>query len=234
MYSGTRHLLSELCIRGPVGCVDGSQIVDGASGALLASFPISVGGLKFASAKIRARDLVSFVFVGDRLYSDRSGARFARYTAAWTPEQVQIDDVLDVARWNGSDPVSGLLCLGSEHAVKACAEDLEQSASDFVLVLTFPMPFGPLPRTWGMLVRAANVSKGSAIRWIAQYHGVGLEQTIAIGDWLNDIPMLRIAGRSFAMAQSEASVKAVASDVLEANDVRGAAIHESAERAGLL
>ncbi len=234
MFSGTRKLVKELGISGPVGCIDGSQIVDGGSGALMASFPLPGEELGLAAQSIRAHELTSFVFAGDRLHSDRNGVRYSRYTAAWTPDQVQVDDVLDIERWNPGADVSCVLCIGAEQAVRGCARELEHSENARLSVLTFPMPFGPRPRTWGMLVRAAHVTKGSAVQWIADYYGVALEETIAIGDWLNDIPMLRIAGRSFAMAQSDPSVKAAASDVLEANDVRGAGIHESAERAGLL
>jgi hypothetical protein len=234
MFSGTRQLVKELGISGPVGCVDGSQIIDSGTGALLASFPLSREGLERAARSIRAHQLASFVFVGDRLHSDRNGERFSRYTAAWTPDQVRVDDVLDIERWNPTAAVSCLLCIGAEEAIRTCTAELEHTAHASLCVLTFQMPFEPKPRTWGMLVRAAHVTKGSAIRWIAEYHRVSLEETIAIGDWLNDIPMLRIAGRSFAMAQSDPSVKAAASDILEANDVRGAGIHESAARAGLL
>jgi hydroxymethylpyrimidine pyrophosphatase-like HAD family hydrolase len=59
-------------------------------------------------------------------------------------------------------------------------------------------------------------------------------EVVAVGDWLNDIPMLRVAGRSFVMAQAPDEVKAVATDELEADFVSGGGIAEAADRAGLL
>ena len=43
-----------------------------------------------------------------------------------------------------------------------------------------------------------------------------LSEVIAVGDWLNDIPMLETAGRSYAMAHAPDEVKAAATEVLKA------------------
>jgi hydroxymethylpyrimidine pyrophosphatase-like HAD family hydrolase len=85
-----------------------------------------------------------------------------------------------------------------------------------------------------MIVRAAGIDKGTAIDWLCQHYGVAPEETVAVGDWLNDVPMLRRVGRGFAMAQAPDEVKAVASDVLKADAFGGGGLAEAAERAGLL
>jgi hydroxymethylpyrimidine pyrophosphatase-like HAD family hydrolase len=59
-------------------------------------------------------------------------------------------------------------------------------------------------------------------------------EVVAVGDWLNDIPMLRRAGRSFAMAQAPHAVKAAATDILKASAHTGGGLAEAAQRAGLL
>jgi hydroxymethylpyrimidine pyrophosphatase-like HAD family hydrolase len=88
--------------------------------------------------------------------------------------------------------------------------------------------------TWGLVVRASGVDKGTAIDWVARHHGVTAAEVVAVGDWLNDIPMLRRAGRSFAMAQAPNAVKAAATDILKANHTSGGGLAEAAIRAGLL
>ena len=55
-----------------------------------------------------------------------------------------------------------------------------------------------------------------------------------MGDWLNDVPMLQRVGRGFAMAQAPDELKAVASDVLEADAWTGGGLAEAARRAGLV
>ncbi|HWL89184.1 MAG TPA: HAD hydrolase family protein, partial [Polyangiaceae bacterium] len=78
--------------------------------------------------------------------------------------------------------------------------------------------------SWGLIVRAIGGNKGSALEWIASHHGLSLEETVCIGDWLNDVPMFAKAGRSFAMGQAPDEVKNAASDVLEETSEEGGGI----------
>ena len=55
-----------------------------------------------------------------------------------------------------------------------------------------------------------GVDKGSALAHLARRLGVAPEQTMAFGDNTNDLPMLRFAGASVAMANGEASVRRAA------------------------
>jgi hydroxymethylpyrimidine pyrophosphatase-like HAD family hydrolase len=91
-----------------------------------------------------------------------------------------------------------------------------------------------LAGSWGMVVRASGVDKGTAITWLAEHYGVGLDDVVAVGDWLNDVPMLQRAGQSYAMAQAPAEVKQAAKFLLEADIWQGGGVAEAAERAGLI
>jgi hydroxymethylpyrimidine pyrophosphatase-like HAD family hydrolase len=69
---------------------------------------------------------------------------------------------------------------------------------------------------------------------MAAHYGISLDEIVALGDWVNDIPMLRRVGLSFAMAQAPEIVQDAADAVLRADDESGGALLEAAERAGLL
>ena len=66
-----------------------------------------------------------------------------------------------------------------------------------------------------MLVRKAGCSKGSAVEFLAAHHGCTLDEVAVVGDWINDVPMFEVAGRSFVMGQAPEHVKAKATDRLE-------------------
>jgi hydroxymethylpyrimidine pyrophosphatase-like HAD family hydrolase len=57
---------------------------------------------------------------------------------------------------------------------------------------------------------APGVNKGRAMRYLARRLGVGLRETLAIGDQLNDLEMIAEAGTGVAMAGSPAEVRAAA------------------------
>lgn len=59
-------------------------------------------------------------------------------------------------------------------------------------------------------VMPRGVSKGSALTWLQCELGVGVEETAAFGDHLNDVEMLRVAGHSYAVADAQPEVAAIA------------------------
>lgn len=72
-------------------------------------------------------------------------------------------------------------------------------------------------------VTAMLANKGEALATLAEFLGVPLEQTAALGDGGNDPAMFHRAGLSIAMGQAEEAVKRQADVVTEANTEDGAA-----------
>ena len=54
-----------------------------------------------------------------------------------------------------------------------------------------------------------EISKASALRSLAEKLGIAIEETMAIGDAYNDLPMLKAAGKSIAMGNAFPEVKEV-------------------------
>jgi len=60
---------------------------------------------------------------------------------------------------------------------------------------------------------ASGVSKGKAVEVLASHLGISISEVIAIGDGINDIPLLSTAGLAVAMGNAPDEVKAVADHV---------------------
>jgi hydroxymethylpyrimidine pyrophosphatase-like HAD family hydrolase len=73
-----------------------------------------------------------------------------------------------------------------------------------------------------------GASKGEALRTLAAHLRIPLAEVAAIGDGRNDIAMLRLAGRSAAMAQALAEVREAADLVVPSNSEEG--VLEALER----
>ena len=63
-------------------------------------------------------------------------------------------------------------------------------------------------------VVANGTDKGSSLGVIQKKFGISREETIAFGDNGNDIGMMKLAGRSYAVANARDEVKAVADEVI--------------------
>ncbi len=75
-----------------------------------------------------------------------------------------------------------------------------------------------------LTVFSPRASKGEGLRWLAQHLGIPLEQTLAIGDGVNDISMLREAGLGVAMGNAARETQEAARVVTATNDEDGAAL----------
>ena len=72
-------------------------------------------------------------------------------------------------------------------------------------------------------ISAAGVTKASTLALLCAELGIGPAEVVAFGDMPNDLPMLRWAGTSYAMANAHASVLDVAGSVAPSNDDDGVA-----------
>ncbi|UPM56321.1 Cof-type HAD-IIB family hydrolase [Gottfriedia acidiceleris] len=68
-----------------------------------------------------------------------------------------------------------------------------------------------------------NGNKGYGLKAMASYFNIPLENTVAIGDEKNDLPMFNIAGLSIAMGNAEEEVKLSCDVVTLSNDENGVA-----------
>ncbi len=68
-----------------------------------------------------------------------------------------------------------------------------------------------------------NGHKGNGIRVMAEYFNIPIEDTVAIGDNFNDIPMLEAAGLSVAMGNGDPAIKEMADVVTLTNNEHGVA-----------
>lgn len=72
-------------------------------------------------------------------------------------------------------------------------------------------------------ISAAGVTKASTLALVCAELGVAPEEVVAFGDMPNDLPMLRWAGTSYAVANAHPSVRAAAGAVAPGNDEDGVA-----------
>jgi Cof subfamily protein (haloacid dehalogenase superfamily) len=73
-------------------------------------------------------------------------------------------------------------------------------------------------------ISAAGVSKAAALARFCEQRGIASERVIAFGDMPNDLPMLRWAGHSVAVANAHPDVLAEADEVTASNDAAGVAL----------
>jgi len=234
MYSGTRQIARDLAIRGPIACVDGSHIVaaDTDRDLVVRHFaPGPAGWLRELLAETRP---TTFLFAGEGIVHDAAAGPQLPYLRLWTPRLLEVKDVFAPALWLGEQGPMAVVSLAAAEQIQPLAARINRPEAPGLQASAFNLGPTGIDALWGMVVRAAGTDKGTALAWVASHYGLRTDQVVAVGDWVNDVPMLRTAGRSFAMGQAPSEVKAAATDVLRASVRTGGGIAEAARRSGLL
>lgn len=212
LYSGSRHVAQWLGLEGPVGCVDGSQVMLHAE---LHSRPLELAALHGPHA-LHLRELLSrreaarFYVAGDRIVHDAAGAPFTPYVATWTGVLEETEDLHRHPLWEDAAGVMAAIVVGNLRDIEATAAEIRAELGSHAHLLSFPLT--RLEGLGGMVVRAPGRSKGTALRSIGAHYGIGVEEMVAVGDWYNDQPMFEVAGRSFAMKTAPEELRALATD----------------------
>ena len=234
LYSGTRDIARSLAIRGPIACLEGSHIVRVADDHPMVARPLSrrsAAGLRQLLSEDRP---VVFVLALDGISYDMSGRHYLEYLKTWSRRVQLVGDVLEPEHWNAVATPTAAVVIGPELHIRGLQQCITRDSEPELQVAAFGLGPAGHQGLWGMVVRQAGADKGTAVAWMARHYGVPQNAVVAVGDWLNDIPMLRAAGRSFAMAQAPSEVLASATDRLESDALQGGGIAEAAERAGIL
>jgi 5-amino-6-(5-phospho-D-ribitylamino)uracil phosphatase len=117
--------------------------------------------------------------------------------------------------------------MGNEAAVR----ELAQEAADANFAgetLVERQTFVPGSLWWQVDFSARGCSKGSAVRALCAIHGIDAGETIAVGDGINDLDLIRSAGLGIAMGNAISEVKREARVVVADNASDGVA--EALER----
>jgi Cof subfamily protein (haloacid dehalogenase superfamily) len=224
LRSGATAAARRCGIEGAIACVEGSHIVDLGTGATLAHHPIDgeiAGGLRDAFA---AAGLAGFVFDADGIHHDTAGEKFARYITTWSPNLRVVEDA---AAWQCT-PLAAV-AIGEPDAAAAMHDELLRDRPGDLFSVRFPVH--AFPGAHAVLCRAAGPSKGTALAELCRAAGCATSDAVVVGDWVNDVPMFDVAGRSFAMSTSPDDVRARATDVLPTAQGEGGGIAEAIRRA---
>jgi 5-amino-6-(5-phospho-D-ribitylamino)uracil phosphatase len=155
--------------------------------------------------------------VYDRWLTDRVDPKFLTETSRLFPP-----DAITPVEGMCAEPVTKVLLMGEPPMI-----------SDLKLRLLESHPHLSLIRSDPDLIQIMHpgVNKGTALKVVAESYGVPMDQVMAIGDAVNDIPMLLAAGVAIAMDNAPPQVKQITHWVAPSNNDHG--VHAALARYGL-
>jgi Cof subfamily protein (haloacid dehalogenase superfamily) len=216
MRDAVATLHEQIGARGPHILHNGAEIR--ADGTTVATWSLTTDEI---------RDLLDIAATNDDLYLEVY-AESGFHVSAW--------DERARAHWDllGSEPLSVIERaedLAGIAAPKATFATFTNEALSWLLdrLEDLRLEAGPAgspltPDLCYVNVARPGVTKGAALRRAAEHLGLELSQVAAVGDALNDVSMLEVAGTAIAMGQAEPEIQAAAHLVVPKVDEHGVVV----------
>ncbi|GAB2936124.1 Cof-type HAD-IIB family hydrolase [Rhodococcus aerolatus] len=222
--TGTTALLAQLGHTGPDVVHNGAAVVEDEHE--LATWPLPGAAAAELVAWCLAEELYAELYVGRGFWvTDRRASAQPLWDEISGPPDGLVAE-LDAAAAGIVKATVTVAPGGSTDPVVAVAQRLGLTAE----LSTAPA----LPGAGIVNITAPGVTKGRALGWLAEHHGLDLATTAAVGDGPNDLSMLARAGTAVAMADAPAEVRAAAHLVAPGVGDDGAAVVLELAAAGLL
>ncbi|MDR1558522.1 MAG: Cof-type HAD-IIB family hydrolase [Clostridiales bacterium] len=159
---------------------------------------------------LKSRGASVLVYQGGDLYAEHKSADIMTYgKGAMLPVNI-LNDFREL-----SGDVSKILVRGEKGFIRRVEESLRDTAAgrcNAFFSADVLLEYCPL-----------EADKGAGMEKVCAHYGISPEETIAVGDQNNDIPMLRLAGLGIAVANATEEAKAAADQVADATNDQNAA-----------
>ena len=221
---GVRKLCKAWGFSDPVICTNGAQIFASPEGPVWASFTIPMAIARSVARLADENGWEVNTSVGNRSYFRQRPGQLLGPVRHWS--DVSMEDSQELPRLvivpTNEEALVGeplRMLLHQREAIAAVRNLTDQFWQD-CRTETYYEPDG---RVHSLCVLPREADKGSALEFVARKLEIPLDQTLAIGDNANDMPMFAAAGVSAAMGNATPEVKAAATVVGPSNDDEGVA-----------
>lgn len=214
MPLSSRRFIEQLGISLPVIACQGAIIRHLGSGEILYRKVIESSLAAETVSKILADGLYCQIYIKDSIYTPdyKKWEKYCKPISHLEPVEADLLDVI------GREPegLEKIMVIGEEdllHEVYLAYRRL--FAGRIYLTISKPN---------FLEISNIEVNKGAALAFLAGKYGIAREEIMAIGDELNDLEMIKLAGIGVAMGNARQEVKEAANYVTLTNNEDGAAL----------
>ena len=184
-------IAKKLGLKGIVSGMQGHMIADIETGKLLVDGGMEKGDVITVLKKLEEMDAHTHLYDENTFYVNKIDEFTAHYETATGTKGVYVNQPLSVLVENDIIKAKKVfVMLMPENRQKVYDKIKEILPSGLEVVCSGP---------YSVEVISTVYSKGTALEYFSKYYGVPLENILCVGDALNDLPMLRIAGKGLAV-----------------------------------
>lgn len=212
MFSSALPFAQKLKVNIPIITYNGALIQDTQQGTQLFSKKISPPVARLILQTCKTNNWYVQCYIDDKLYVANDCAYARQYSSlAGVPFYPLGDDF-----FNLSLPQDKMLIIAEPEQLTAIQAQLVSLAGEEICFTSSKSKFIECVHR--------DVNKGVAIKKLADYLNVDLDEVMAVGDSFNDVEMLKTAGLGIAMGNAPTPVKNIAKAITSSNQDDGLAV----------
>jgi Cof subfamily protein (haloacid dehalogenase superfamily) len=211
LFGGTRWVAEALGVTGPVAVMNGCELRDVGSREAMFGAYVTPELATDLHDLLHEHTLAPFLFESGGIHYGAHLPHLSSYLGIWTDSLVAHDSLRTTAPWASSREVVAVSACGPLDQVDAVRARITERIGAEHVAIRFQTFHGD-----GFLEIRRDEDKGKAIHRLAAHHGIDVEDVVTVGDWINDVPMLLAAGRSFAVAHAHREAVEAADEQLSA------------------
>lgn len=198
LYGGTRSVAGLLGVEGIVATMNGSEIVDTTNDEVIIGNYIPKDALEVVRRSLRDAGIETLsLFASDCIHACEALTPYVDHVRMWCDKLQFWGDFYGASVWEREPRPLAVWAVGEEAILQRVADRIREEVDTSIFeVLCFTSEL--LDRAV-LIFRDQREDKGTALRRLATIQGVLPEQCVCVGDWLNDVPMLRTEALSYAM-----------------------------------
>ena len=206
MLCSIRPRLKELGLEeGIVVAYQGGMIADVATGEILENDGFTPEEAIRAVTFLEREDLHIHVYIDDKLYCNRDDDALKSYEDICGVKGIVCNEPLSRFVKRKKKTVNKVLAILPSEEKAALIKRLQKGLGEgYFITASNDFLVEALP---------ARVNKAHAVNFLAERFGIPREQVAAIGDQLNDLPLLCAAGGKFAVSNAQEDLKKIATVV---------------------
>ncbi len=198
MFQSARRFADDLQVTLPIICYQGSLVRDPVTGKTYQHEVLPTGPAQAAIEFARQRGLHVNAYIHDELYMEADTPEGRFYAASSNVPITFVDDLAEAVTVGSTK----LVFVMDEARVLDAIADMDGRFGPAVQATRSHPRFAEIVRR--------DVNKGRALARVAAVAKVSLDQTMGIGDNLNDLDLVRAAGIGVAMGDGDPRVVAAA------------------------
>ena len=220
IYAGARIFGREIGTKLPLITCNGARIKDMETNEVIYSKPLNLELCKRIVEVCHNQGIYYHVYVGDTMVTEKLeySSLFYWERNSELPEESRVDielvqDMNKYLEMHSADISKVVVISSSPEELSKAREKLKTLKGTCIMSSNYD----------NFEIMAEGVSKGDALKFMADKYGISKDEVMAIGDNENDLAMLQYAGLAVAMGNGEDYVKKVCDVITLSNDEDGVA-----------